>query len=668
VTDSPDAGSGNTAGYRDLLAILPEPHWVLGARHRVVAANFAAAELVGRPLGSLSGLPLNDLVADPPAKVGRFLTMCARSRQMVPGALTFLDAHGSPAACRCDGAVLRPAGAGAPALVLLRCRSRIQATSRFVALTDRVDALNREVALRTDAERVLRRQAGLLEQTHDAVSVWVLDGGEITYLNRAAEDLYGWPRAEALGRGAHDLLQTEPGALRAAMQQLVHETGEWSGELVHTTRQGRKITVESRMVRMFGEDGPALVLETARDVTDARRLRAHLEATQRLEAIGRVAGGAAHEINNSLQGAVGFASFALQRLAEDHPAREDVSEVLKASERAAAITVGLLAFSRRQLLQPSDLSLDAAIAESAPMCRQALGAARELRLELPAQPVMVFADRGQLEQVLVNFVLNARDATEPGGWMRIRVGSTLLQPSDLVRLGRPDLSAGSFACVEVEDSGHGMDQATAARIFEPFYTTKPQGKGTGLGLAVVHGIVHQSGGAISVRSAPGHGTTFTIYLPLAAGHTRPMAPEEPAAARGGAEHVLVVDDEPVILQMAARLLEAEGYTVLTAVDGAEALRRLAEAPRNGATPGKLPVDMVLTDIVMPVLGGRELGDAIARLYPGLPVLFTSGHPGEEMVRRGLLHPGAVFIQKPFRPEQLLVRLRSVLDHGHGEVP
>ncbi len=335
MTDSTDTGSRDAAGYRGLLAILPEPHWILGAGQRIVAANGAAAELVGRPLEALKGVPLTDLVADAPAKVGRFLTMCARSRQMVPGALTFRDADGPPTACRCDGAVLRPAAAGAPALVLLRCRSKIQATSRFVALTDRVDALNREMALRVEAERVLRRQAELLEQTHDAVSVWALDSGEITYLNRAAEELYGWPRAEALGRRTHDLLQTETAAMRTAMRHLVHETGEWSGEMAHTTRQGRKITVESRMVRMPGDDGPALVLETARDVTDARRIRAHLEAAQRLEAVGRVAGGAAHEINNALQGAVGFASFALQRMAQDDPAREDVGEVLKASERAA---------------------------------------------------------------------------------------------------------------------------------------------------------------------------------------------------------------------------------------------------------------------------------------------------------------------------------------------
>lgn len=646
-----------------MLDVLPEPHWLVGAGHLVVAANGAAAELVGRRSEELGGVPLTDLVTDAPAKVLRFLTMCARSRQLVPGALSFRSGDGRATACRCDGAVLGPGDDDAPALVLLRCRSRTQSASRFVALTDRIDALNREIALRAQAEQVLRRQAELLEQTHDAVFVWALDSGGITYLNHAAEEFCGWPRADALGRCIHDLLQTEPAPLKTAMRHLACETGDWSGELVHTTRQGLQITVESRMVRMDGDEGYALVLETARDVTEARRIRTHLEATQRLEAVGRLAGGAAHEINNALQGAIGFATFALQVLAPDHPARDDVSEALKASERAAEITLGLLAFSRRQLLRPSDLSLGAMLEEFTQVCRQALGPERALRLELPSRPIMVYADRGQLEQVLLNFVLNGRDATAPGGWMSVRVDSTMLQPSDLVRLGRPDLPAGGFACVTVEDSGHGMDQATLARIFEPFYSTKPPGKGTGLGLSVVHGIVHQSGGAISVRSAPGEGSTFTIYLPLTATALPPATVEERAEVRGGAERVLMVDDEPVVLEISRRLLEAEGYAVLTASDGADALRQLAEAPGNGAAHRRHPVDVVLTDIVMPVLAGRELGEAVARLYPGLPVLYTSGHPGEEVISRGLLEDGAAFIQKPFRPEQLLERIRGVLDRA-----
>ena len=651
---------GETAAR--LFDILPEPHWILDAAHRVVMANSAAAALVGRTPADVIGVPLDVLVSDEPAKVGRYLRMCARSRQMVPGALGFRGAREETVACRCDGGLLPSTRDGGSTLVLLRCRSKVQAASRFVALTERIDTLNREMAMRQAAERTLRRQAELLEKTHDAIVVWTLEAGTITYCNQAAEELYGWPRDEAVGRRIHDLLQTEPAALTAAREQLVRGTGEWTGELVHTTRPGRKIMVESRMVRMPGDDEHALVLETSRDVTEARRLRAHVEATQRLEAVGRLAGGAAHEINNALQGAIGFASFALQRMSQDDPARDDVYETLKAGERAAAITLGLLAFSRRQLLQPSNVSLGAALEEFAPVCRRALGPDRELRLELPSAPVVVFADRGQLDQVLLNLVLNARDATSPGGWMRIRLGTATLEARGLARLGRSDLPAGRFACLEVEDSGHGMDQATVARIFEPFYTTKPPGQGTGLGLSVVHGIVNQSGGAISVRSAPGQGSTFTIYLPLSTSQEPARPPEETAAARGGVESILVVDDDPMVLQVAARVLEDGGYTVLTASDGADALRRLSdEATRHRASNDGAPVDAVLTDIVMPVMGGREMEAALTRLYPGLPVLYTSGHPGEEMIRRGLLVEGAPFIQKPFRPEHLLQRLRALLD-------
>ncbi|HEX2219399.1 MAG TPA: ATP-binding protein [Gemmatimonadales bacterium] len=660
MTGTGGGDRGETAAH--LLDILPEPHWILDAAHRVVTANSAAAALVGRAPGDLIGTPLDELVSDEPAKVGRYLRMCARSRQMIPGALGFRGAREVTVECRCDGGLLPSTGDGGSTLVLLRCRSKMQAASRFVALTARIESLNREMAVRRAAERTLRRQAELLEKTHDAIVVWILDTGTITYCNQAAEELFGWPRNEAVGRRIHDLLQTETAAVTAAREQLVRGTGEWTGELVHTTRQGRKITVESRMVRMPGDGEPTLVLETARDVTEARRLRAHVEAAQRLEAVGRLAGGAAHEINNALQAAIGFASFALERMSQDDPVRDDVRETLKAGERAAAITLGLLAFSRRQLLQPSNVSLGAALEEFAPVCRRALGPERELRLELPSSAVIVFADRGQLDQVLLNVVLNARDATSPGGWVRIRLGTATLEAGGLARLGRADLQAGHFACLEVEDSGHGMDQATVARIFEPFYTTKPPGQGTGLGLSVVHGIVNQSGGAISVRSAPGKGSTFTIYLPLSSSQEPNRPEDETAAASGGSERVLVVDDDSMVLQVAARVLEDGGYTVLTASDGADALRRLSdEAARHPGSKGGAPVDAVLTDIVMPVMGGREMEAALTRLYPGLPVLYTSGHPGEEMIGRGLLVEGAPFIQKPFRPEHLLQRLRALLD-------
>lgn len=656
---------------RDLLAVLPEAHWLLTPAGTVVAANPAAAALAGRSEPDLAGAPLADLVSHDRTKLTRYLAMCARTREMVPGALTFRSAAGVETPCRCDGALVRPRSGGRPALILLRARPREAASGRFVSLSERIEALSREVARREEVERVLReqsellrQQAELLERTHDAIIVWALGGG-ITYFNRAAEELYGWSRGEALGQEIHSFLRTQAQVSMAELDRLLRETGEWTGELVHTARDGRTVVVESRMVLLRGASELPLVVETLRDVTEARRVRAQLEAAQRLEAVGRLAGGVAHEINNALQGAIGFAAFALRALPPHDPVRDDVQQALKASERAAAITQDLLAFSRRQVLQPSAFDLGAAVGEFAPMLRQAVGRDRELRLELPSRPVVVHADRGQLEQVLLNLTLNARDATRPGGRITLRLDRIVLGYADARRLGHPELAPGGYARLEVCDTGHGMDPATAARIFEPFYTTKPPGQGTGLGLAVVHGIVHQSGGTIAVRTAPGEGSTFTLYLPEAGDRPPRSGVGRRARARAGrtsSERILIVEDEPPVVEVAARLLSEEGYTVLRAADGVEALQRLDERSARSGNH-RLPVDLVLSDIIMPTMGGRELGDALAERYPDLPILYISGHAGEEMVQRGLLARGAEFIQKPFQPEELLRAVRSLLDRA-----
>lgn len=637
----------------------------------VVAANPAAAALAGRPERDLVGTALADLVSDDRARLARYLTLCSRTRDMVPGALGFRGAAGAETPCRCDGTLVRPASRGRPALILLRAHPREAAAGRFAALSEQVEALSREVARRQEMERVLREQsellrhqAELLEQTHDAIIVWAVGGG-ITYFNRAAEELYGWSRREALGREIRDFLRAQAQVSMAEIDRILLETGEWTGELVHTARDSRAIVVESRMVLLRGASELPLVVETLRDVTESRRVRAQLEAAQRLEAVGRLAGGVAHEINNALQGAIGFAAFALRALPPHDPVRDDVQQALKASERAAAITQDLLAFSRRQVLQPSAFDLGAVVGEFAPMLRQAVGRDRDLRLELPSRPVVVHADRGQLEQVLLNLTLNARDATRPGGRITVRLERVALGHADVRRLGHPELAPGGYARLEVSDTGHGMDPATAARIFEPFYSTKPPGQGTGLGLAVVHGIVHQSGGTIAVRTAPGEGSTFTVYLPEAVDRPTRRGAGRRARDRGArtsSERILIVEDEPPVVEVAARLLSEEGYTVLRAADGVEALERLDERSAESGNH-RLPVDLVLSDIIMPKMGGRELGDALAQRYPDLPILYISGHPGEEMVQRGLLDRGAEFIQKPFQPDELLRAVRSLLDRA-----
>jgi len=365
--------------------------------------------------------------------------------------------------------------------------------------------------------------------------------------------------------------------------------------------------------------------------TALRESQEQLLTAQRLDAVGRLAGGVAHEVNNALQGVLGFGAFALQSLAPGDPVRGDVEQMLRSGERASRIAQQLLAFSRRQVLQPEPLDVHRVVAEFAPMLRQALGPERELTVAPAAGPAVAHADRGQLEQVLLNLALNARDAMPQGGRLAVAVeGAT------------PDGRAVRFT---VADTGVGMDEATRERIFEPFFTTKPVGQGSGLGLAVVHGIVEQSGGWIRCESRPGEGTRFTLELPAAAGgaaaapvHANTSTP--PPAA--GVVTVLVVDDEAAVRLVARRGLEELGYAVLEAEDGRAALAVLAERT----------VDVVLTDLVMPNLGGADVGRAVRRQWPHVAVVYMSGYTGDVVVRDGLVSADARFLQKPFQPDSL----------------
>jgi len=398
------------------------------------------------------------------------------------------------------------------------------------------------------------------------------------------------------------------------------------------------------------------------DLTERRRVEEQAQAAQRLEAVGRLAGGVAHEINNALQGVLGFNAFVVRRLGPEHAAHGDAMRVQQSAERAARIAQQLLAYSRRQVLQQIDLDLTHVVLEFAPVLRQALGAECALRIGSLESSAMVHADRAQLEQVLLNITLNARDAMPLGGTLTI--GVETLAARGVRTLGDgAGLHPGDYIQLTASDTGTGMDQETRARVFEPFFTTKPVGQGTGLGLSVVHGIVQQSGGYVWVDSEPGRGTTVRIVLPRveAPATGGPVsAPAAPDQAIGGGprghETVLVVDDEPVVLAFIASLLRDAGYQVIEASNGPDALERFEAALRTEAA-----VDLVLTDLIMPGVGGRELGERLAERAPELPVLYTSGYTGDEVARRGLIGEGAAFLAKPFAPDELLQRIRGLLD-------
>jgi CheY-like chemotaxis protein len=360
----------------------------------------------------------------------------------------------------------------------------------------------------------------------------------------------------------------------------------------------------------------------------------------------------AHEVNNMLAVMLGFSDMALRQLPAGSPTAADLREVIRAGERAARITQQLLAFSRQQPNQPVVLSVAAVVRELLKLLHQTLGPAYQLIIDLPADLPSVRADRTQVEQVLINLVLNARDATPPGGTISIVAQTVELDAAYGRRHSDVALQQGPYIMLAVTDTGKGMDSQTLERAFEPFYTTKAVGQGTGLGLSTVYGIVKQAAGYVWIYSEPGQGTSVRVYLPAVLAEERRAERRRHTELRGR-ERILVVEDEAMVRHMACRALEDFGYTVLEAIDGPAALDLLDSL--------EAPLDLVLCDIVMPGMSGPTLGAAIADRAPDVPIVYMSGYPTQDVARRRLVPDGAAFIQKPFRPEDLAAKVRTVLD-------
>ena len=387
---------------------------------------------------------------------------------------------------------------------------------------------------------------------------------------------------------------------------------------------------------------------------ERQRLEEQLGMAQRMEAIGSLAGGIAHDFNNLLSVILGYTDFAMDGIREGDSQREALREVKKAAERAVALTRQLLAFSRKQMLQPVPLNLNHIAAGVEKMLRRILGEDIDYVQVLSSDLGVVCADPGQIEQVLMNLVVNARDAMPDGGKLTIETGNVELDEEYASR--HVALKPGSYVQLAVSDTGCGMDAATRARVFEPFFTTKEKGKGTGLGLSTVYGIVKQSGGSIWVYSEPGQGTTFKIYLPRVLSAVTFSTPVPAVVSRPvGTETVLLVEDEEAVRELAQRVLRSAGYTVLAAASGADALAIC------GAHQGH--IHMVLTDVVMPQMGGKALVERLAAFRPGIKILYMSGYTDDAIVHHGTLDPGTHFIGKPFNAADLAKKVRAVLDTG-----
>jgi len=425
-------------------------------------------------------------------------------------------------------------------------------------------------------------------------------------------------------------------------------TGASVGGLLATGQLAIGVTLGAMVILALGLLGATV----DRWLRQRAELAERRQQSQKLEAIGQLAGGIAHDFNNLLTAILGNAAFVLASTPVDDPRHADIREIERAATRAAELTHQLLAFGRKQVLKPTPLDLNATLAHTMRMLTRLVG--EHIEITVVPDPALwdVQADPAQLEQVIVNLVVNARDAMPEGGKLTIETQNVTLQPgSTSQHIGAP---AGDYVLIAFTDTGIGMDPATQDRIFEPFFTTKGLGKGTGLGLATVYGIVRQSGGSISVYSEPHRGSTFKVYLPRLAEPVRDASESAAPAAvsTGGTETVLVVEDEEAVRQLAARTLFVRGYTPLVAHTGEEALRLSEQHPG--------PIHLLLTDVVLPRMSGSRLAETLLATRPDLRVLYMSGFTETAIVHHGVLQPGTDFIQKPFTPHALAVKLRDVL--------
>jgi PAS domain S-box-containing protein len=480
--------------------------------------------------------------------------------------------------------------------------------------------------------------------------------GRIVSTNRVFEELVGYGKDELVGRPLADV-SPEPEA--DALEQLfAGAQAAFAGQRTLVRRDGADVRGHlAASLVVDAQRRPQFVIAMVEDLTERIRLEEQLRHSQRLEAVGQLAGGVAHDFNNLLTIISGRTRFALRELAGTHDGlRSDLEEVAAATERAAALTRQLLAFSRRQVLQPRVLDLNAVVARTEGMLRRLIGEDIEIAIELAEGLHPVRADRGQLEQVILNLAVNARDAMPNGGRLTISTANADVGAAAVADVDGPT-AAGPHAMLAVSDTGHGMDAATRSHVFEPFFTTKEPGKGTGLGLSTVYGIVAQSGGHLGVDSALGSGSTFCVYLPAVdAQAAAEDAPSHDEGTLTGAETVLLVEDDGGVRALAELVLSRHGYTVLTAADGSEALG--VAGGHEGA------IDVLVTDVVMPRMKGPELAEAVVRLRPGIRVLYMSGYTDAMELPESAV--GDV-VPKPFSEETLLRKVREALDAG-GATP
>lgn len=517
------------------------------------------------------------------------------------------------------------------------------------ALADSVSVAMENLRIYRELEEEKARMRALHNHLPNPSFVWQRHGKGFVLVdaNEAAKTLMQWSAENFFGNTPRDLTACFPN---------LEEDAAHCFEQRHSLRREVLCALpgeraQRNMVLTYGFVPDDMVILHAEDITEQRETENRLRLSQRLEAVGRLAGGVAHDFNNLLTVILGYLDFAIRELPASASIRADLLEAQQAGERAENLTRQLLAFSRKQVLAPTVLNLNKIVMDISGLLRRLLGEDVQIATQLAADLGSVRVDSGQVEQVIMNLVVNARDAMPQGGKLTIETSNVTLDDSYASQ--HISVSPGQYVLLAITDTGCGMDEATQDRIFEPFFTTKEKGKGTGLGLATVYGIVKQSGGSIWVYSEPGHGTSFKIYFPrVDAPAIELRRPAPPKVMASGQETLLLVEDDGLVRRLTERILKQAGYHVLVAANGSEALRL-------GEAQGK--IDLLLTDVVMPQMSGPQIAERLVERYPEVKVLYTSGYTDETIVRHGVLEQGVHFVGKPFSASELTKKIRAVLD-------
>jgi PAS domain S-box-containing protein len=516
-----------------------------------------------------------------------------------------------------------------------------------------VTGILRDITARVQEQAALRLQSAALNAAANPMVITNCDGS-IEWVNEAFTSVTLYGADEARGRELRDLLSwgahDEPS--RTHMRKTVSTGAVWQGEMTSRRKDGSCYPDDVTVTAVKDAFGDVMhYITITRDLTDEKARHEQFLQAQKMDSVGRLAGGIAHDFNNLLTVINNTAEMAAANVPEGDPMHVDLKEIHRAGERAAALTAQLLSFSRKQIVKAEIVNLNTLVGEMRPMLARLIGEDIQLAFAPAEGGGNVRADRGQLEQVVMNLVVNARDAMPTGGVLSMETRDVDLDEAFVAR--HVPLRPGNYVVLVVKDHGIGMDEATRQRIFEPFFTTKDQGQGTGLGLATVYGIVQQSGGCISVDSELGQGTSFTIYLPRVTSEVAdpPVARTEQTIR--GSETILIVEDDPALLRMSTRILRSVGYQVLTAAEGTEALRVLQNHDDT--------VHLLLTDVVMPGMGGRELAGWLTEIRPEIRILYTSGYTDDAILRHGVLQRTAHFISKPYKRGELTQKIRAVLD-------